>query len=36
MARAVPAQRQAPLALLSILTMVILMVSGIVPNVVAP
>jgi len=35
MARAVPAQRQAPLALLSILTMVVLMVSGIVPNVVA-
>ena len=35
MARAVPAQRQAPLALLSILTMVVLMVSGVVPNVVA-
>jgi len=35
MARAVPAQRQAPLALLSILTMVVLMVSGAVPNVVA-
>ena len=35
MERAVPAQRQAPLALLSILTMVVLMVSGVVPNVVA-
>ena len=35
MERAVPAQRQAPLALLSILTMVVLMVSGAVPNVVA-
>ena len=34
MERAVPAQRQAPLALLSILTMVVLMVSGSVPNVV--
>lgn len=30
MERAVPAQRQAPLALLSILTMVVLMVSGVV------
>ena len=35
MERAVSAQRQAPLALLSILTMVVLMVSGAVPNVVA-
>ena len=35
MERAVSAQRQAPLALLSILTMVVLMVSGAVQNVVA-